>query len=97
MSERALLAGIDAFYSLRWDVAMSIYDDLIAKYPTDPTGLFFARKSFSGAMLFDYSEPDFKNLLLRAVINSTVAEEASANPDNNPCTDSSVQFTVFVR
>lgn len=79
-----ILAGVDAFYSMRYDVAMAIYDDLIVKYPTDPTGYFFRSQIFLWRYLFDYSEPDFKKFIAACDKSITVAEEAlKANPDNN--------------
>ncbi len=83
MKER-VLAGIDAFYSMRYDVATVIYDDIIAKYPTDPTGYFFRSQIFLWRYLFDYSEPDYKKFIAACDKSIAVAEDAlKANPDNN--------------
>ncbi|MDW8220544.1 MAG: tetratricopeptide repeat protein [Bacteroidota bacterium] len=79
-----VLAGIDAFYSMRYDLATSIYDELIAKYPTDPTGYFFRSQIYLWRYLFDYSEPDYKKFIAACDKAISVAEEAiKLNPDNN--------------
>lgn len=79
-----ILAGIDAFYAMRYETAMAIYDDLIVKYPADPIGYFFRSQIFLWRYLFDYSEPDYKKFIVACDKAIAVAEEAlKANPDNN--------------
>jgi tetratricopeptide (TPR) repeat protein len=79
-----VLAGIDAFYSMRYDQAMTIYDNLIEKYPADPTGYFFRSQIFLWRYLFDYSESDFRRFIAACDKSIAVAEDAlKANPDNN--------------
>jgi tetratricopeptide (TPR) repeat protein len=79
-----VIAGVDAFYSMRYDLAMAIYDDLIAKYPADPTGYFFRSQIFLWRYLFDYSEPDYKRFIAACDKSIAVAEEAiKVNPNNN--------------
>jgi tetratricopeptide (TPR) repeat protein len=79
-----VIAGVDAFYSMRYDLAMAIYDDLIVKYPADPTGYFFRSQIFLWRFLFDYSEPDYKRFIAACDKSISVAEEAiRGNPNNN--------------
>lgn len=79
-----VLAGIDAFYSMKYDQAMVIYDDLIQKYPNEPVGYFFRSQIFLWRYLFDYSEPDYKRFIAACDKAIMIADEAvKANPNNN--------------
>jgi tetratricopeptide (TPR) repeat protein len=79
-----ILAGVDAFYAMRYDDAIKIYDNLITKYPADPTGYFFRSQIFLWRYLFDYSEPDFKRFVVACDKSIVIAEEAlNTNPNNN--------------
>ncbi len=79
-----VIAGIDAFYSMRYDQAMVIYDEIIQKYPADPVGYFFRSQIFLWRYLFDYSEPDYKKFIAACDKAISVADEAvKANPNNN--------------
>jgi tetratricopeptide (TPR) repeat protein len=79
-----IIAGVDAFYAMRYDDAIKIYDNLIAKYPADPTGYFFRSQIFLWRYLFDYSQPDYRKFIVACDKSIAVAEEAlQVNVNNN--------------
>jgi len=83
MRER-VVAGLDAMYSMKLADAGAIFDDLIAKYPKDPTGYYFRSSVYLYKNLFDYSEPDYKRFMVFCDRAIGVAEEAiRENPNDN--------------
>lgn len=79
-----VIAGLDAMYSMKLSEAAALFDDLIAKYPTDPTGYYFRSSVFLYKNLFDYSDPDYKRFIVSCDKAIAVAEEAiRKNPDDN--------------
>jgi tetratricopeptide (TPR) repeat protein len=79
-----VVAGLDLMYSMKLADAAAVFDDLIAKYPEDPTGYYFRSSVFLYKNLFDYSEPDYKRFMVSCDRSIAVAEAALAkNPNDN--------------
>lgn len=81
--QERIATGIDAMYAMRYAEAARAFDDIIAKYPTEPTGYFFRSQIHLWKFLFDYSESDFR-LFLQACDKAISVAEVSLKqrPDN---------------
>jgi tetratricopeptide (TPR) repeat protein len=75
--------GIDALYSLKFNEAATIFDEIIAKYPTEPAGYFFRSQIHLWKYLFDYSENDFRLFLQACDKAISIAEtRLKQNPND---------------
>lgn len=70
-------------YSMRYADAARAFEDIIAKYPNEPTGYFFRSQIHLWKFLFDYSEPDYRLFLQQCDKAIAVAETTlKERPDN---------------
>jgi tetratricopeptide (TPR) repeat protein len=75
--------GLDAMYSMRYADAARAFEEIIAKYPNEPTGYFFRSQIHLWKFLFDYSEPDYRLFLQQCDKAISVAETTlKQRPDN---------------
>lgn len=81
--QERIQTGLDAMYSMRYTDAARAFDDIIVKYPTEPTGYFFRSQIHLWKFLFDYSDADYRLFLQMCDKAISVAETSfKQHPDN---------------
>lgn len=81
--QERIKTGIDAMYAMRYAEATRAFDDIIVKYPNEPTGYFFRSQIHLWKFLFDYSEADYRLFLQTCDKAIAVAETSlKQHPDN---------------
>lgn len=81
--QERITTGIDAIYAMRYADANRAFNDIIAKYPNEPTGYFFRSQIHLWKFLFNYSDSDY-GLFLQDCDRAISTAEASLKqrPDN---------------